>query len=148
MPLRQYCVEPIELTRRMDAYDGSPDGDDWYAQIAVPMGIPRWNFTLAEIDGQSFSQLQDLLGAKNFQKIVATQGYINPPTQFGGYRGEDNLQLRYYIRATDRSNIQELFIVSFGEYQPARWLAHIEGLWQITEVTDYRRADRLFGANR
>lgn len=142
MSPRQYRVEPIDLTRRMDAYDGSPDGDDWYAQIAVPMGIPRWNFTLAEIDGQSFSQLQDLLGAENFQKIVATQGYIHPLTHVGEYRGEDNLSLRYYIRATDRSVIRELFIVSFGEYQPARWLAHIEGLWQITEVTDYLPADR------
>jgi hypothetical protein len=142
MPPRQYRIEPINLTRRMDAYDGSPDGNDWYAQIAVPMGIPRWNFTLAEIDRQSFSQLQEILGAENFQKIVATQGYIHPLTQLGGYRGEDNLQLRYYIRATDRSAISELVIVSFGEYQPSRWLAHIEGLWQITEVTDSFPDDR------
>jgi hypothetical protein len=128
-------VKPVDLVRRMDVYDGSPGDDDWHTPIKVPMGISRWDFTLAEIDRQSFRQLRDILGAENFQKIVSTQGYLHPDNEFQSYRGEDNLSLHYYIRATDRSDTRELIIVSFGEFQPARWIAHIEGFWQLTAAS-------------
>jgi hypothetical protein len=126
-----FTVVPVDLTRRMNTYDGSPDGDDWHTPIRVPMGIPRWDFTLAEIDRQSFKQLRDILGEENFQTIVSTQGYLHPQNEFSDYCGEDNLPLRYYIRTTDRPDIHELILVSFGEYQSSRWLAHIEGFWHL-----------------
>ncbi|WNZ45335.1 hypothetical protein Q2T42_26460 [Leptolyngbya boryana CZ1] len=128
-----FAVKPFDLTRRMDAYDGSPDGEDWNCPVKVPMGISRWDFTLAEIDRQDFKQLRDQLGDANFQTIVETQGYVHPQNELSTYRGEDDLSLRYYIRETDQAKVKDLILVSFGEFQPCRWVAHIEGIWQIIE---------------
>jgi hypothetical protein len=127
----ELTVKPLDLTRRMDVYKGDPDGDDWNQPISVPMGMPRWDFTLAEIDRQDFQQLQALLGEANFQTIVGTQGYSQPQNPGESYRGDDDLPMRYYLRKTDQANVQELILVGFGEFQPCRWVAHIEGIWYI-----------------
>jgi hypothetical protein len=125
-------VEPIDLVRRMDAYSGDPD--DWNALVQVPMGLPHWAFSLAEIDRQPFSALKNILGEANFDKIVAQQGYVRPKTEFQTYVGEDGLPLHYYTREGDRPDTRELILVSFGEYQPQRWLAHIEGFWRVSGI--------------
>jgi hypothetical protein len=59
------------------------------------MGRSLWDFSLAEISQQEFSQLELLLGTENFQTIVSTQGYVYPNPKFSGYRGEQNLYLYY-----------------------------------------------------
>jgi hypothetical protein len=125
-------VKPIDLVRRMAAYDGIVN--DWNATVKVPQGIPLWNFTLAEVDRQNFSQLEKILGAENFQTIMETQGYIRPKNELMGYRGEDNLPMHYYVRKTNKPGTYELILVSFGEYQPQRWIANIEGFWHVTGV--------------
>jgi hypothetical protein len=125
-------VEPIDLVRRMDAYSGDPE--DWNALVQVPQGLPHWAFSLAEIDNQRFSALEGILGKANFDKIVETQGYVRPKNEMQSYVGEDGLPLHYYTREGDKPNSRELILVSFGEYQPQRWLAHIEGFWRVTGV--------------
>lgn len=134
--LSKITIEPIDLIRRMYVYDGSPE--DWDALITISMGMSHWNFSLAELNRQDFSQLEVILGTKNFQTIIATQGYVYPRHQFSGFRGEGNLPLYYYTRddMRDRQNsaTHELILVSFGEFQPSRWIAHLEGLWKITGI--------------
>ena len=125
-------VEPIDLVRRMDAYSGDPE--DWDALVQVPMGLPHWAFSLAEIDRQPFSALKDILGEANFNKIVDTQGYRHPKNEFQTYVGEDGLAMRYYTREGDQPDSRELILVSFGEYQPQRWFAHVEGFWRVKGV--------------
>ncbi len=132
-PPPQWRVEAWDLTRRMGAYDGCLGDVDWERSIQVPMGISRWNFTLAEIDRQDFGQLKAELGEKNFQTIVSTQGYVHPEDESSCYRGDDELPLYYYFRDTDSPNVRELILVGFGEMQPQRWNANIEGIWQVTE---------------
>jgi hypothetical protein len=128
----QITIEPIDLDRRMYAYDGSPE--DWYALVKVPMGRSLWDFSLAEINRQDFRQLELILGSENFQTIVSTQGYVHPNHQFAGYQGEQNLYLYYYTRETQHPETRELILVSFGESQPGRYIAHIEGFWEVTGV--------------
>lgn len=123
-------VKPFDLTRRLAVYDGSPE--DWYAPVSVPMGLPHWTFTLAEIDGQSFARLEIILGTGNFNRMLETQGYVRPQTEFEDYWGECRLPLRYYTRESKEAGICELILVSFGEFQPMRWIANIEGIWQVT----------------
>jgi hypothetical protein len=128
-----FAVKSFDLIRRMDAYDGSPDGEDWNCPVKVPMRISRWDCTLAEIDRQDFKQLREQLGDANFQTIVETQRFVHPQNELSTYRGEDDLPLRYYIRKADQVKVNDLILVSFGEFQPCRWVAHIEGIWQIIE---------------
>ncbi|MBD2329137.1 hypothetical protein [Alkalinema sp. FACHB-956] len=129
----EVSVNVWDLTRRMGAYDGDITEDDWEHPIPVPMGISRWNFTLTEIDRQDFRQLREALGEKNFHEIVTTQGYLDPDDESLCYRGDDDLPLYYYFRQTDVPTVRELFLVGFGEVQPQRWNANIEGIWQVTE---------------
>jgi hypothetical protein len=130
MQSQKVTVKQIDLVRRMAAYDGIVN--DWNATVKVPQGIPLWDFTLAEIDRQSFMQLEKILGTENFQTIVETQGYVRPKHELMGYRGEDNLPMHYYVRKTNKPGTYELILVSFGEYQPQRWIANIEGFWHVT----------------
>jgi hypothetical protein len=130
------AVKPLDLTQRIDAYDGSPDDEDWNRPVKVPMGTSQWDFTLAEIDHQDFKQLKQQLGDANFQTIVETQGYIHPQGKFSTYRGKNDLPLHYYIRETDQAEVRALILVSFGEFQPSRWVARIEGIWHIIEERD------------
>ncbi len=130
--LPRITVKAIDLTRLMDAYDGTVD--DWYALVKIPLSPRYRDFALAEIDGQYFHELEDILGAENFHQIVETQGYVVPQGEFDVYKGEDNLMLRYYTRATEEPGTRELIIASFGEFQPGRWVAHVEGVWQVTGV--------------
>jgi hypothetical protein len=97
------------------------------------MGMPQWHLTLAEIDRQDFRHLKAHLGEENFQAIVQTQGYLSPSVEEASYQGSDHLPLHYAIRETPQPQIRALIIIGFGEFQPSRWLAQIEGVWQILE---------------
>ena len=91
-------LEVVDLTRRMGAYDGCLGDEDWDCPIQVPMGISRWNFTIAEIDRQDFRQLKAELGEQNFKTIVDTQGYVYPDDESSCYRGNNDLPLYSIVR--------------------------------------------------
>lgn len=126
-------VEPIDLVRRLNAFDDR-DPDDWNAPIQVPKGKADWAFSLAELGRHPFAELKGLLGEKAFDALMKKQGFAVPEGEFGGYVGEDDLSLYYYTRDGDKPGTRTLIIVSMGEYQPARIIAHIEGLWRVTGV--------------
>lgn len=123
------AIAPLNLAQRMPVYDGSPE--DWHQPINLPIGQPHWAFTLAEIESQGFAQLKDILGSSPFQIILETQGYTHPKTLFEGYRGADNLPLYYYTRSNPQDDTWNLILISWGEYQPMRWIAYLEGIWQV-----------------
>jgi len=129
-PKPEVKVEPIDLVRRLNAYDGLEPAD-YRQKVQVPKGLPQWAFSFSELDSHHFKQLRDKLGQENFDKIIDKMGYKRPVTEFQTYTGHDGLPLHYYIRAGDKPGTQELILVSFGEYQPARYMAHIEGFWRI-----------------
>lgn len=126
-------VEPIDLVRRKYAYDGR-EPDDWYAPVQVPMGKPEWAFSLAEVESNPFKNLLGLLGKDAFDQIMQKQGYRYPQGEFETYIGEDRLQLYYYTRDDEQPDARKLIIVSSGEYQPGRIMAHVEGFWRVTGV--------------
>lgn len=123
------AIAPLDLTQRIKVYDGNPE--DWQQPINLPLGPSHWAFTLAEISSQSFTQLEDILGSESFQIILKTQGYTHPKTEFEGYRGADNLPLCYYTRSNPQDSTWDLILISLGEYQPMRWMAYLEGIWQV-----------------
>lgn len=127
---KDISVEPVDLVRRMQAFDG-PSPNDWNAPVQVPMGKKEWAFSLAEIEKNKFEKLIDLLGQENFDKIMEAQGYVYPKGPFATYVGEDKLPLYYYTRKSDQAGATELVIVSSGEFQPGRQMAHVEGFWRV-----------------
>jgi hypothetical protein len=125
-------VEPIDLVRYMDAFDGDPQ--DFNAPVQVPAGKPHWAFSLAEVGRQAFTKLEGILGKENYEKILDTQGYFPAKSEFHSVLGEDGLAMCYYTRDGATPDSRELFLVSFGESQPGRYIAHVEGRWRVTGV--------------
>ena len=126
-------VTPLDLTRRLGAYDDR-EPEDWNALVQFPMGKPEWAFSLAEAQAKPFANLLNLLGKKGFDAIMAKQGYSYPKGEFATYTGEDRLPLYYYTRDDKEANAHILILVSCGEYQPARIIANIEGVWRVSGV--------------
>lgn len=123
-------VEALDLVRRKYAFDDR-EPDDYTTPIAVPMGKAEWAFSFAEIFNRPFVKLHDALGQAAFDQIVATMGYRHPDGPFQTYTGDDRLPLYYYLRADADPDARLLILVSAGEYQPGRYMAHVEGLWRI-----------------
>lgn len=124
-------VEALDLTRRKYAYDGIEP--DWNVKIPLPPAAQNFAFSFAEITDQPFVKLQSTLGSTAFNQIVEKQGYRIPMGEFAVFTGEDDLPQLYYCLHPDHNpDAVKLVIVSMGEYQPCRYIAHIEGIWRAT----------------
>lgn len=122
-------VELLDTTRRYAFDDFEPQ--DYRQSLQVPNGQPEWAFSFSEIVKQPFAELQDILGDAAFEAIVTKMGYRHPKTEFHTYVGDDDLQLYYYVREDEMQGAKKLFLVAFGEFQPARYMAHVEGIWRV-----------------
>lgn len=121
-------LKPVDLKGKSSVYDDTEP--DWKKPIAIPNGKPEWAFTFAE--AKPFKELKDKLGMSNFKTLMAKHRFKMPKTEFDGFKGRDGLPLHYYLRPGAAAGQQLLFVVSLGEYQPARYIAHLEGIWQLS----------------
>lgn len=123
-------VEQIAKTRHAAVYDGFELTDN-KAKIKIPKGKPEWTFTLSDFDNKKFAQLKGILGEAAFQKITKKQGYKVPQNEFQSFAGIDNFGVYYFTRPDKQEGVTILILVSYGEYQPARYIANIEGIWRV-----------------
>ena len=123
-------VELFDKKKRLGAYDGFEITDS-AQKIQVPHGKPEWSFTLADFDKNKFVHLRDRLGATAFAKIATVQKYKAPKTEFETYSGADGLPVYFFTRPDKGKDSLLLFLVSYGEYQPSRYIAHVEGIWRV-----------------
>ena len=123
-------VVALDLTRRKYAYDG--EEPDWAMKISVPMALADYAFTFQEIVNLPLKDLKTKLGDQLFQQIVDGQGYRPPVADFLNYKGEDDLPVYCYTRPDKNPGSIKLLLVSMGEYQPGRYIAHFEGIWRLT----------------
>lgn len=124
-------VEALDTTRRKSVYDDT-EPQDWSTKISIPLARLDYAFSFAEIADRQFIKLESKLGKAAFDKIVETQGYRIPKGEFEVFKGEDGLPLYYYTRPDDKADAVKLLLVSMGEYQPGRYIAHFEGVWRVT----------------
>ncbi|MBK9451105.1 MAG: hypothetical protein IPN95_17195 [Bacteroidetes bacterium] len=123
-------VEPIDLVRRSNAFDGR-EPNDYSMLIQVPMGKPEWAFSFSEIIPQPFEKLIGILGKEAFHQIMEKMGYAYPVTEFDTYVGDDDLMLYFYWRKDEVPGARKLILVGMGEFQPGRYIANIEGFWRV-----------------
>lgn len=117
-------IIPFDLRKKLHVFDGF-EPDDYYQQIELSGEYPNLNFPLAEIVNQPFKNLQNVLDAESFQQLAALQKVKNPNTEWEVFVGSEDLSLYYFIRE------DKLILLSFGEFQPARYKVHLEGIWKI-----------------
>lgn len=128
-------IIPFDLRKKLHVFDGI-EPDDYYQEIPLSDEYPQLSFTLAEIVNQPFLSLQNALDPESFQKIASLQKIKNPNTEWQGYVGSEDLSLYYFIRDESESDAQILVLISFGEFQPARYKVHLEGIWQIENIKE------------
>lgn len=121
-------LKPVDLKGKASVYDDTEP--DYKKPMAIPQGKSDWSFTFGEL--KSFKTLKEKLGETHVHQIMTKQKFKIPQGEFGGYRGKDGLALHYYVRPGTKAGTQLLFIVSMGEYQPARYVAHLEGIWEVS----------------
>jgi len=124
-------VRALDTTRRKYVYD-DVEPRDWNQKITIPLARPDYAFSFAEVADNTFIKLQSLLGEDAFNEIVESQGYRIPKGEFETYKGDDNLPLHYYLRPDNRPHSVKLMLVSWGEYQPGRYVANFEGIYLVT----------------
>ena len=124
-------VTVLDTTRRKHVYD-DVEPADWTQRIPIPLAGPDDAFSFAEITANPFAKLKPILGLGPFTDILRHQGYRDPDWEHPIFRGEDGLPLHYFLRPDPRPNSVKLLLVGFGEYQPARYLAHVEGIYRVT----------------
>lgn len=121
-------LKPVDLKGKASVYDDTEP--DYKKPIPIPQGKSDWSFTFGEL--KSFKTLKEKLGEPQVNQIMTKHRFKIPQGEFGGYRGKDGLALHYYVRPAAKTGTQLLFIVSMGEYQPARYIAHLEGIWEVS----------------
>lgn len=121
-------LKPVDLKGKVSVYDDTEP--DYKKSIPIPQGKSDWSFTFGEL--KSFKNLKEKLGEPQVNQIMTKHRFKIPQGEFGSYRGKDGLDLHYYIRPGPKAGRQLLFIVSMGEYQPARYIAHLEGIWEVS----------------
>ncbi len=127
-------VDLLDKTRRTNAYDGFEITNS-AQKIKVPMGKADWAFTLSDFEKNKFVLLKERLGDSAFEKIVKVQGYKMPKNEFETFTGTDGLPVYFYTRPDKHKNAVVVILVSYGEYQPSRYIAHIEGIWRVKGKT-------------
>ncbi len=72
-----------------------------------------------------FGNLSAIIGEDALQVIVQTKHFRYENGLFPAYVGTDELSL--YFALVENT----LLIFSMGEYQPARYIFYLEGVWQV-----------------
>ncbi|MCU0391888.1 MAG: hypothetical protein MUE81_12280 [Thermoflexibacter sp.] len=121
---------PIAEKICLEVFDDT-EPDDWHAPISFSLGNQEWVMSLAQLSAMPLVAIKEKLGEDIFHYIIEKQGYLHPKTEFQTYEGLSQLALYYFtFRSKDKDN-QILIVSSCGEFQPMRWKAYIEGIWEI-----------------
>lgn len=110
-------------------FDGF-EPQDWNEEMALLPLFPFLRFTWAELAGQPLRALQSLVSASSFKQIVENQHIAVPRNEWQTYRGMDGLPTYYLQKYDEKRNVSLLVLISFGEYQPSRYIAHLEGVYE------------------
>lgn len=114
----------LNLNRKFCLYDGF-EPDDYYQEFQLPDEYSNLSFTLSEIITQPFKNLRNLVDAETYDQLAALQKLKNPNTEWEIFVGDNDLSLYYLIREN------KLILISFGEFQPARYICYLESVWEI-----------------
>lgn len=117
-------IYPLDLRKKLHIYDGF-EPNDYSQTISLSDEYKSLIFTLAEIINQPFKNLQNILETESFQQLASLQKVKNQGTEWEHFVGSEDLSLYYFIRE------EKLVLLSFGEFQPARYKVHLESIWRI-----------------
>lgn len=76
--------------------------------------------------GIDFQEIKENLNKQSFKLLLETGEFkIGSSSDLGYYKTEEHLPLEYFIKNG------YLFVFTFGEKQPSRWILVLDGIWKI-----------------
>ena len=116
-----------DFTRNALIYDGF-EPDFQTPEFALFAGGAR--LVLGDFVNQPLEALRADLATRDFEQIVEEQGLTAPPEPWQTWHGTHDLALYYYW--LEKGRRRDLVILAYGEYQPARYMIYVEGIWTFT----------------
>ncbi|OJX32932.1 MAG: hypothetical protein BGO86_13180 [Chryseobacterium sp. 36-9] len=81
---------------------------------------------IKNIINNRFKKLREIINENNFNTIIKDLNIIKHNELFESYKSSDDSLSIYYL--IDDNN---LFIFSYGEFQPARYILYLEGIYSL-----------------
>lgn len=82
-------------------------------------------FKLSDFYNNPFRDLKKLIDLSEFEQIINFYNFSKKESLIVNYYSRENLEI-YFIM---ENNI--LYFISFGEFQPSRYMVFFEGIWKL-----------------
>lgn len=111
-----------EITR-MKIFDGIEDGlENFHHEVSFNQNI--FSFGIEDFYRYPLKELRNEISISDFDTIILEDNYKIINKLIVNYKSDENLSVYY----TQKDNY--IFIFSFGEYQPARYMIFLESVWK------------------
>ena len=117
----------LDLTGRGYIYDGL-EPEFTLPGFRLP-GATGAAFHLGDFVRQPFQTLLEQVTAAAFRHIFTAHGFKHPVGPWESWTGTDNLALYHFRVDGAVPPERRVAILAYGEFQPARYLLHLEGVW-------------------
>ncbi len=117
-----------KIANRKLLFDG-PEHE--FKQAVINIHAPGRAATTVEVFRENFKEIRDLkeiLSSSEFT-IIMSECKVKQSDFLGIFKNQDNLK-SYYI-LLDNAETNYLIIVSYGEFQPCRYMLFLEGIWEV-----------------
>jgi len=117
-------MQKISEIKKVKIFDGIEDElQNFHYEIFINQN--RFSFDIEDFYSHPLKELKNILFTDDFEKIVSDGNYKMINKLIATYKSDDNLSVKYVKRGN------HIFIFSFGEYQPTRYIAFLDSVWNI-----------------
>lgn len=81
------------------------------------------SFSARDFYNNPLRDLKNEISNNEFDMLISTEKFSKEKNFFENYKSQENLNVYYMVKEG------KIFIISFGEFQPARFLIFIESIW-------------------
>lgn len=116
-------MRKLDYFKREKIFDGTED--EFLKKVfKQDVGGEVIGFLPQDFYNNPLRDLRNEMSNNDFDRFVSTEKLIKEENFFEDYKSPENLKVYYMIKE------DKMFIFSFGEFQPARFLIFIESIWK------------------
>lgn len=117
-------MQKIKEITRMKIFDGIEDGlKNFHHEVLFNQN--RYSFGIEDFYRHPLKELKNEISILDFDTIILDGNHKMINKFIISYKSNENLNI-YYAKKDNY-----IFIFSFGEYQPARYMIFLESIWKI-----------------
>ena len=122
-------IKPLNLKRREALFDGLEDDALYKGAFRIPYADSLFQFTVDDFIKNKLKNLRSILGEESYAALLKKQNfeiaeYSDNP------RATNGLDAYYFLRQGAAPDAAYIILISFGEFQPSRYIIDFEGIWE------------------